>query len=998
MSMMRRLFQLLLCAAVSASASAAPLMVCDFENYEVGTKWPLWDRYGGGITSTATVVADPKNAGNKVLHVVLKNWNCYPEFVIPGELTGKAVTSRYTSVRCQLYRNTSETDDYKQFTVFLGDDELYRDEGYPNQGNKGVWQSRAYTLAAASDANTSGALRLGIHHDNSDYYLDNIELVGEFDDFTEATDGQVFDYCVNNTSSNYKTVDLSLYVPEGVTASVRTSRYSEWTGRLAGTGTLNIYAGGERSYIGTKDSKGATYPDWSKMTGAVHLYPYKEVIGSCGFYGLLLQSSTFSPDNEQQSRPNTLFANKPLVMHSGTTLAAESGTRGFKIGELQLEQGAEIIGYYKSSSANSYYVVGGLNTDGVLAGRIYPKENGNKVGLIKEGTGTYTLTGNDNNISSGVTVSAGTLLVCNDATAAKAGKKSGAMGATGSLMVAVGARLGGNGSIAANTDLYGRLEPATDGCDTLTFANYATGQGVTVRLHPKSTIRIYARSATEHSLLKVQGMLAPSNMTQDFIASDDKPRLSLVLADDAVLGINDEIVLLSCTRKPAEPFEFDMRYPQRYTFTTEQRVADDGQFSIVARVISLDDNPDYKEDDDDESGTTEKVYPDEDITTDKADSTPLRTYAARLKKGIGVAAASYRYDLSNDNAKETAAVGREFNIVVGENEMKFDATEPSQNYFTYGGSDAILWVASRHNQEVRGHTLAWHSQVPSWVSSDGRKNNNNFSRSELLGILKNHIQNVVGKYKGRIREWDVVNEVLDDDQSVVRTQPGTYKLRPSIWATYIGEEFIDSAFVWAHQADPSAKLYINDYGVEFAGSTKAEAYYNLVKRLQDSGRPIDGCGLQCHLTTGQLDTLRLENNIKRYEPLGLKCIITELDIALANPSAPDALEAQAKEYAAITRVFLRNDNCPTMMLWGISDNHSWRQNKPLLFDSNIQPKPAYYYVHAQLRKAASNTSVQLPQANSQQPATKKPLYNLQGQKVSAGYKGIVISNGRKFVN
>lgn len=424
-------------------------------------------------------------------------------------------------------------------------------------------------------------------------------------------------------------------------------------------------------------------------------------------------------------------------------------------------------------------------------------------------------------------------------------------------------------------------------------------------------------------------------------------------------------------------------------------MAEDGTFTVVARVISLDDNPDYKEDDDETPIDNVKNYPEEDITSEMADNTPLRTYADKLGKSIGVAAASYRYDLSNDNAPETAAVGREFNIVVGENEMKFDATEPGQNYFNYGGSDAVMWEAERNNQEVRGHTLAWHSQVPSWVSSDGRKNNNGFTRRQLLDILKNHIYNVVGKYKGKIREWDVVNEVLDDDQSVVRTTPGTYKLRPSIWSTYIGEEFIDSAFVWAHEADPSAKLYINDYGVEFMGSTKAEAYFNLVKRLQSSNLPIDGCGLQCHLTTGQLDTLRLENNIQRYAPLGLNCIITELDIALANPSAPDALETQAKEYAAITRVFLRNDNCPTLMVWGISDNHSWRQNQPLMFDSNCNAKPAYYYVHAQLRKTVQKeTSVNLKKAER---TNNKVWYNLQGQRIMPGTKGIAINNGKKFL-
>lgn len=992
---MKKLFFGLLSAVVSASVCAEPLTVCDFENYEVGTTWTMWNRYGGGEASTATVVNDPANANNKVLHVVVKNWNSHAEFAVPGELTGKALTDRYPTLRCQLYRGNGDNADYKQFAVFLGAEELYRDDGYPYQGDKGAWQTKGYALKGASADNNSAVLHIGFNHDDSDYYLDNIQLVGEFDDFTQATDGQVFDYCVNNTSSSYKNFDLPLYIPKGVTASVRTSRYSEWTNALAGEGTLNIYAGGERCYIGTQSSKGSTYPDWTKMTGSIHLYPYKEVVGSCGFYGLLLQSGTFSPDNEEQSRPNILFANKTLVMHEGTTLAAESGTRGFKIGALQMENTAEMIGYYKSSSANSYYVIGGLNSDGVLAGKIYAKYSGNKVGIIKEGKGTYTITGNENDINSGVTVNAGTLLICNDAQTAESGKKSGATGATGPLTVMTGARLGGNGSIAANTDMYGILQPSTEGFETLTFANYAAGKDVALTLHPKSVIRINARSAQEHSMLKVQGTIVKSNITQDFQTSDANPRLALTLTDDATLNINDEIVLLTCSKQPAEGLAFDMRYPKRYTFTTEQRVENDGTFTIVARVISLDDNPNYKEDDDETQDGDVKNYPDEDITIDMTDKTPLRTYASKLGKSIGVAAASYRYDLSNDNVPETAAVGREFNIVVGENEMKFDATEPGQNYFNYGGSDAIMWEAERNHQEVRGHTLAWHSQVPSWVSSDGRKNNNGFTREQLLGILKNHIYNVVGKYKGKIREWDVVNEVLDDDQSVVRTNPGTYKLRPSIWATYIGEEFIDSAFVWAHEADPSAKLYINDYGVEFMGSTKAEAYFNLVKRLKASNLPIDGCGLQCHLTTGQLDTLKLENNIQRYAPLGLNCIITELDIALANPSAPDAQETQAKEYAAITRVFLRNENCPTLMVWGISDNNSWRHNQPLMFDSNCNAKPAYYYVHAQLRKAAQKeTSVNLKKAER---TYSDEWYNLQGQRIMPGTKGIAINSGKKFL-
>ena len=281
------------------------------------------------------------------------------------------------------------------------------------------------------------------------------------------------------------------------------------------------------------------------------------------------------------------------------------------------------------------------------------------------------------------------------------------------------------------------------------------------------------------------------------------------------------------------------------------------------------------------------------------------------------------------------------------------------------------------------------------MSEDGKKNNHNYSREELLDILKNHIQNVAGNYKGRIREWDVVNEVLDDDQSIVRTQPDAYKLRPSIWNTYIGEDFIDSAFVWAHQVDPTAKLYINEYGAEMMGGAKSEAYFNLVKRLQKSGIPIDGCGLQCHFTTGEVDTLKLEKNIRRYAELGLNCIITELDIALANPYAAEALETQAKEYAAITRVFLRNANCPSMLIWGLADHYSWRQNQPLLWDSQLQAKPAYYYVHAQLRKAASDATAIRSVPPSDSETIRIVCRNLAGQTVSPNSRGILIEQGLK---
>ncbi len=990
--MKKRIYIQAIAALVAAGVNAAPLNVCDFESYEIGTEWTLWQSGGGKVSSKAKVVADPKNAKNKVLHITLKDWGCHPEFTLPTGLRGKALTERYPMVRYKLYRSTSDVDNWKQFAAYVGSEELYRDEGYPEQGSTGVWQTRTYTLKQASATNISDKLRLGIHHNNSDFYIDDITLVGEWDDYLTPDDGATLDYCVSNTSDAYKTISDNIYIPAGQTANVRTSRYSEWTGKVAGGGTLNIYAGGERSYLGTKASKGSTYPDWSAMTGDIHIYPYKAVVGSCGFYGLLMHSGTFQPDNIEASRYNSLLEGKRVTLHSGATIAAETGTRGIRIGELNTEAGSTLSGYYKKSTANSYFILGGSDTDAELAGLITASQ-GNKIGLIKEGAGNLRITGNDNDINAGIRLLEGTLSVDNDAQAAQAGKKNGASGSTGTLTIFGKGVLAGNGSVAAPTEVYGTIAPGSDTPGTLHFANYKTAaSAVKVTLHPEANIVCRVKSADEHDQVNIHGYLARNGKTEEFEDSEEMPSLTIVLAEGASLAVGDEVTLLTATGQIGSDWSLNIRYPEAYTWAVEQGEGADGSFTVVARVTSL--AYGNQGGGSEEGGGEEdepQGYPDDDWTPDLTDKTPLRTYAAQLGKYIGVAGASYRYDCSRNDG-ETGLVGNQFNLIVGENEMKFDATEPSRNSFNYGGADAIMWVADRFDQEVRGHTLAWHSQVPEWVSQDGKKNNHNFTRRQLLDILKNHIFNVVGKYKGRIREWDVCNEVLDDDQSIVRTNPTAYKLRPSIWATYIGEEFIDSAFVWAHQADPQARLFINDYGVEFAGSTKTEAYYNLVKRLKDAGLPIDGCGLQCHLTTGELDTLKLEKNIQRYATLGLDCIITELDIALADPSAADALDIQAKEYGAITRVFLRNDNCPTMLVWGISDNHSWRENQPLLYNSSLQPKPAYYNVHAQLRLAVERQAAgikETPQTLSNAPLLSTTYFNLYGQAVNLP-QGIVL--------
>lgn len=157
-------------------------------------------------------------------------------------------------------------------------------------------------------------------------------------------------------------------------------------------------------------------------------------------------------------------------------------------------------------------------------------------------------------------------------------------------------------------------------------------------------------------------------------------------------------------------------------------------------------------------------------------------------------------------------------------------------------------------QLQQGHTLCWHSQLPSWVTA-GLNNgvaNGIYTRESLMGILKNHITTIVSRYKGKVQQWDVVNEPFND---------GSGTLRTSIWQQVIGNDYIDSAFVWAHRADPEAKLYLNEYGSEFTGNTKSNAIYNFLKGIKERGIPITGIGMQCHFTVNTINFTNLDQNI-----------------------------------------------------------------------------------------------------------------------------------------
>ena len=291
----------------------------------------------------------------------------------------------------------------------------------------------------------------------------------------------------------------------------------------------------------------------------------------------------------------------------------------------------------------------------------------------------------------------------------------------------------------------------------------------------------------------------------------------------------------------------------------------------------------------------------------------------------------------------------QFNAVVAENEMKFDATEPSENNFSYDKGDKMIKYAQENGMRVRGHALAWHSQVPGWVNSySGQK-------EKLLAVLKNHIENVVGHWKGQIAEWDVVNEAVNDDNN------HGWRSNGSVWFEGIGAEFLDSAFVWAHAADPDAELCYNDYAIEWGlgNGSKAGFVLEQVKRWKENGIPITCVGTQTHIEISHETT---PQNVRAFAQelakLDIKLNITELDIGFPKGSAGQLgqsdYEKQGHLYRQFMDVFLEEPNMGEFVIWGLTDAHSWLDNSQgktegLLWDKQYKAKPAFDSVMASLK-------------------------------------------------
>jgi endo-1,4-beta-xylanase len=325
---------------------------------------------------------------------------------------------------------------------------------------------------------------------------------------------------------------------------------------------------------------------------------------------------------------------------------------------------------------------------------------------------------------------------------------------------------------------------------------------------------------------------------------------------------------------------------------------------------------------------------------------------------IGTAFSTSKYN----DSMYVSIVKKHFNSVTAENAMKWEKIHPMPGKYYFAAADSFISFAEKNNLDVVGHVLVWHQQTPEWVHQDEK--GKPVSRDTLLNRMRDHIHTVVGRYKGRVNCWDVVNEAIDDDGSV----------RKNFWYNIIGEDYVAKAFEYAHEADPQAKLIYNDYSLPTP--VKRDGVVKLIRSLQAKGIKVDGIGEQGHYHLFYPELQDLDSCISVFSALGVKVMITELDINILpfpinntgadislnfelqkglNPyadSLPDSMQVVlANRYGDFFKIFMKHKNdIDRITFWGINDGQSWlnywpirgRTNYPLLFDRKYQPKKAFW--------------------------------------------------------
>ena len=319
-----------------------------------------------------------------------------------------------------------------------------------------------------------------------------------------------------------------------------------------------------------------------------------------------------------------------------------------------------------------------------------------------------------------------------------------------------------------------------------------------------------------------------------------------------------------------------------------------------------------------------------------------------MPRGMAIGVALNQRQFDGVDAAAVDIVTTQFNQISPENVLKFQPLHPAADRYAFDAADRFVQFGVDRRMQIVGHTLVWHSQTGTWVfqGTDGKP----ADRDTLLARMREHIRTVVGRYKGKIHGWDVVNEAIDEDGS----------MRKSPWQVGIGDDYIGKAFEFAQEADPGAELYYNDFNLE--KPAKRAGVIKLVQDLKARKLRIDGIGNQAHWRLDTPSIAEIDTALVELHATGLKVMYTELDInllpntprgadpAIANPYAnglPDEVQQQlARRYADVSRVFLKHRNAVTRVtFWGLSDADSWlnrgRMNHPLLWDRQRQPKPAF---------------------------------------------------------
>jgi len=338
-----------------------------------------------------------------------------------------------------------------------------------------------------------------------------------------------------------------------------------------------------------------------------------------------------------------------------------------------------------------------------------------------------------------------------------------------------------------------------------------------------------------------------------------------------------------------------------------------------------------------------------------------KTLQAAFQGDFMIGAAINTAQITGQDARGDALIEAQFNSISPENVLKWEIIHPQPDKYDFTLADQYVDFGTTHHMFIVGHNLVWHNQVPAWVFR--AEKGNLLNRDALLARLRDHIHTVVGRYKGKIRSWDVVNEALNEDGS----------LRQSPWLKIIGNDYIEKAFQFAHEADPQAELTYNDYNLE--NEAKRNGAIVLIKKLQGEGVPISCVGLQNHDQLNWPTADEEDAAISAFAALGLKVDISELDINVLPPAGhqptadvtlhidqnkalnpypdglPDSIQQQlAARYADLFHVFVKHRAVvERVTFWGVADGDSWlngwpvqgRVNYPLLFDRNGQPKPAF---------------------------------------------------------